>query len=298
MRVVLSLCLVCVIPGPANSQVAFPSNTAMLDCSGLPCAEAELANGKRLRLLIDTGNVNSVVDTAVAKELGLSTIPVTGSDGKVVTGYSRGVLPNVLLGAGSLGDVKVLVMDLASYIKADKMPACDGTLAYTAFKDRLLQLDYPKRQVRVSRPLTSAVACATFCGNLSTPSFGKRGPPILVATGFSINNHEVTAQIDTLFNGTLLIYPTSVDKLGLTRAAQTEKKRFFNYTDDGVDMLEGRAENEAFGKSVLARNTTVYFATPAVHLPDGMFDATVGQELLEHSVVSLDLHNMKMWMTE
>jgi hypothetical protein len=150
----------------------------------------------------------------------------------------------------------------------------------------------------VSQPLAAAAACAGSCGNLSTPTFGKKGPPILAATGFSINNQPVTAQIDTLFSGTLLVYPTSVNKLGLTKAAQTGKKRFFNYTDDGVDMLEGRAETEAFGKSVLARNTTVYFATPAVHLPDGMFDATVGHELLRNSVVSLDLHNMKMWMTE
>jgi hypothetical protein len=36
---------------------------------------------------------------------------------------------------------------------------------------------------------------------------------------------------------------------------------------------------------------TVYFPTPGVHEPDGLFDATIGLELMPDSVVSLDFHN-------
>ena len=85
----------------------------MLDCSGLPCAEVTLASGKHLRLLIDTGNVASVLDKAVAKDIGLETTPVMASDGKPVTAYSRAVLPGVKIGDALLGDVRILVMDLA-----------------------------------------------------------------------------------------------------------------------------------------------------------------------------------------
>jgi predicted aspartyl protease len=87
----------------------------MLDCSGLPCVDATLANGKQLRLLIDTGNVNSALDTAVAKEAGLTVTPINGRDGKPA-GYGRSVLPAVKAGDGSLGDLKVLVLDLSDYI--------------------------------------------------------------------------------------------------------------------------------------------------------------------------------------
>lgn len=281
-----------------QAQSVALGGTAMLDCKGLPCVDVVLAGGKHLRMLIDTGDVSSLVDTAVANDLGLELSPVSGADGKPVAGYSRTVLTGVKLGDASLGDVKVLVMDIATDIQRDRIPAADGTLAYTAFKDRILEMDYKRHQVRISQPLTAPVSCPGFCGTLSTPTFGKQGPPIVVSTGFSINEQSVTAQIDTLYSGSMLIYPTSVDKLGLKEKAQTTQKRFFNYTDDGVDMLEAKASAESFGKTVLAPDPAVYFATAAVHLPDGMFDATVGHELMRNSVVSFDFHDMQMWMAQ
>jgi hypothetical protein len=281
----------------AADQISL-SGAPMLDCSGSPCVEVVLASGKHLRLLVDTGNVNSLIDGAVAKEMGLTLAPVNGADGKPLTGYSRSTLAGIKLGDASLGDIKVLVMDLASYIKRDRFPASDGTLAYTAFKDRVLELDYKHREVRISQPLTTPVPCPEFCGTLTTPTFGKQGPPIVVATGFSINGQPVTAQIDTAFTGSMLIYPTSIEKLGLKALAQTTQKRFFSYTDDGVDMLQAKASAVGFGKTTLAHDSAVYFATAAVHLPDGMFDATVGHELFQHSVLTLDFHDKQMWMVE
>jgi len=278
------------------AQVPALAGGAMLECSGLPCVDVTLANGKHLRLLIDTGNVNSVLDTAVAKGLGLELLPLNGKDGKPVGGFGRTVLPGVKVGEGALGDLKVLVMDLAADIKRARMPVADGTLAYTAFKDRVLELDYVKRHVRFSEKLSTQIACPRFCGTLTLPTFGKQGPPIVVATGFSVNQKPITAQIDTLFSGTMLIYPTSVDKLGLSEAAQSQKKRFFAYTDDGVEMQEATAKTESFGKAALAKDAPLYFAGPGVHLPDGMFDGTVGHALFEHSVLTLDFHAMKVWL--
>ena len=282
----------------ALAQVPGLSGTTMLDCSGLPCVEVTLATGRHLRLLVDTGNVNSVLDTAVAKEAQLVVTPVKDRDGKPVADYGRSLLAGVKLGDASLGDVKVLVMDVAGYVKRDRMPAADGTLAYTAFKDRILELDYLRRTVRVSEPLSSELPCPGFCATLTTPTFGKQGPPIIVSSGFSVNEKPITAQIDTLFSGTMLIYPPSVEKLALAEVARTTRKRFFKYTDDGVEMLEAQSRVEGFGERRLVSSAPLYFATPAVHQPDGMFDATVGHALFQHSVLSLDFHDMKLWMTE
>ncbi|HXN74631.1 MAG TPA: retropepsin-like aspartic protease [Candidatus Acidoferrales bacterium] len=282
----------------AKGQVPTLRGDKMLDCSGLPCVDVTLASGKHLRLLVDTGNVNSVIDTEVAKSLGLAVAPAKGADGKPLSGYGISVLTGVKLGDASLGDVKIVVMDLATDVKADHMPTADGALAYTAFKDRLLELDYVRRTVRFSDPLTAELACPGFCGTMTTPTFGKRGPPIIVSTGFSVNAKPITAQIDTLFSGTMLIYPPSVKKLDLSEEAKTTKKQLFKYTDGGVDMMEAQSKTEAFGTLVLAKNAPLYFATSAVHLPDDLFDATVGHELFEHSVLSLDFHDMKLWMTK
>ena len=68
-------------------------------------------------------------------------------------------------------------------------------------------------------------------------------------------------------------------EISLTPESQTSKKQFFKYTDDGVDMLEAQATTESFGDRVLAKPAPLFLATPSVHLPDGLFDATVGHAL-------------------
>jgi hypothetical protein len=250
--------------------------------------------GKKIRLLIDTGNVNSVLDSTVAKELGLAVDPILGRDGKPLAGYSSSALKGLKLGDSGFGDLKVVVMDLAADIKRDRMPVSDGTIAYTAFKDRLLVIDYKKQQLSFSEKLTVEIPCTNSCGTMTTPTFGKKGPPILVTTGFEVNGKPISAQIDTLFTGTMLIYPTSIEKLALSDVAKSDRKQFFKFTDDGVEMVEGTAKTESFGNKILADNAPLYFATPAVHLPDGMFDGTVGHALFKSSVLWLDFRDMKM----
>jgi len=268
----------------------------LLDCSGLPCVDATLQSGRKIRLLIDTGNVNSVVDSTVAKELGITVDPLLGRDGKPRAGYGSSVLQDLRLGDSEFGDLRVVVMDLATDIKRGRMPVSDGTVAYTAFKDRLLVIDYQKHRLSYSEKLSAAIPCGDSCGTMTTPTFGKKGPSILVTTGFEVNGKPISAQIDTLFAGSMLIYPTSIEKLELKDAAKSERKQFFNFTDDGVEMIEGTAKSESFGEKMLAVNAPLYFATPAVHLPDGMFDGTVGHALFKSSVLWLDLHDMKMRM--
>ena len=53
-------------------------------------------------------------------------------------------------------------------------------------------------------------------------------------------------------------------------------------------MVRGNAAEESFGDQLLMANAPLYFATPKVHAPDGMFDGTVGSALFEGHVVSLD----------
>jgi hypothetical protein len=111
-----------------------------------------------------------------------------------------------------------------------------------------------------------------------------------------VNGKPVTVQIDTLYTGSMLIYPTSVQKLGLPAQENSAKKRNFPFTDGGVEMIEGRAATESFGTTVLKQDSTLYFATPKVHAPDGMFDGTVGHELFTGHVLTFDFHTHRFWM--
>jgi Aspartyl protease len=294
----LMLCMAVAVAGgaPLSAQTA-ATGVPLLECSGLPCVDVTVAGGKHLKMLIDTGNVNSVLDRTIAEGIGIILQPVKGPDGKPYPGYASGTIPNIRVGDVALGDIKMLVVNLKSSIDKGVMPAADGALAYTAFKDRVLTIDYMNHRVNVSGVLKAAAPCPQSCGTITNPTFGKQGPPIVVTTGFQLNGKPLTMQIDTLYEGTMLIYPTSVDKLGLAGQQSSAKTRMFPFTDGGVPMMESTATKESFENQLLRKNATLYFATPKVHLPDGMFDGTVGNELFLGHVLTLDFHANRFWMS-
>ena len=294
----LMLCMAVAVAGgaPLSAQTA-ATGVPLLECSGLPCVDVTVAGGKHLKMLIDTGNVNSVLDRTMAEGIGIILQPVKGPDGKPYPGYASGTIPNIRVGDVALGDIKMLVVNLKSSIDKGVMPAADGALAYTAFKDRVLTIDYMNHRVNVSGVLKAAAPCPQSCGTITNPTFGKQGPPIVVTTGFQLNGKPLTMQIDTLYEGTMLIYPTSVDKLGLAGQQSSAKTRMFPFTDGGVPMMESTASKESFENQLLRKNATLYFATPKVHLPDGMFDGTVGNELFLGHVLTLDFHGNRFWMS-
>jgi hypothetical protein len=278
-------------PAQGTSAIKFVAEVPLLDCGGVPCVEARIGEGKPLRLGLDTGDVDSVLDKSVADDAGLK--PTRPMPAGAPTGMFRTEIPVVHVGPATLHNAPALSMGLAEMIGQKQMPDVSGTLAYTAFKDRVLQIDFVAHKVRISEVQTTATPCSEACDKFSFITFGKKGPPIIVAQGFEINGKNVTAQIDTMFTGTLLVYTSSIDKMGLTEAAKTEKTEHFPFTDGGVDMKVAPAEKESFhGLSLGVSAPLVYFPTPDVHEPDGLFDATVGLGLFYGSVVTFDFHGM------
>jgi hypothetical protein len=273
------------------------AEVALLDCEGTPCIDASIGAGpdtvQRVRLAIDTGNVDSVIDTRVARAAGLQPIGAVpqGAPG----GMFRTAIPEVRVGKLTLNVSQAFGMELSEMIERRQIPHVDGTLAYTAFADRVLELDFAGHQLRISAPRDGAAECGKGCGKMSLIPFGKGGPPILVAEGFAIGGRPVTAQVDTMYTGSLLVYTASIAKLGLSTEAKTEKNEMFPLTDGGVAMRVAPAKSETFdGVELMGSAAKVYFPTPDVHEPDGLFDATVGLALLQNAVVTLDFHFMTL----
>jgi hypothetical protein len=237
-----------------------------------------------------------MLSSSSAKELGLSLRPVQGRDGKPLPEYSAATLRGLRIGDVSLGDLKVLVVNLEPDIRKGVLPTADGFLTYPVFDGRVLTMDYKAHRVAVSEKLTTDMPCPHFCGLIATPTFGKEGPPIITTTGFQVNGKPIVVQIDTLYSGSMLIYPTSVDKLGLQDQQTSTKTRSFPFTDGGVKMIEGTSAIESFGNQKLTSKGSLYFATSEVHLPDGMFDGTVGHELFIGRVLSFDFRSHHFWM--
>jgi hypothetical protein len=274
-----------------HAAVKFAVEVPLLDCDGTPCVEARIGAGKPMRFGIDTGNVDSVVDAKIAQEAGLkpSQPPKKGTP----SGMFLTTMPAVHIGGLTLTKVAALGMDLSEMISQKQMPHVAGTLAYPAFTDRIVQLDFAAHKMRISEALTAPVPCSGTCGQISLVNFGKEGPPIVVAEGFEINGESVSAQVDTMYTGSMLIYTTSIEKLSLSGVAKSTETRFFPLTDGGVEMKVAPAQKEGFrGTTLLQDGAKVYFPTETVHEPDGLFDATVGLELFRDAIVTLDFHDM------
>jgi predicted aspartyl protease len=269
----------------------FAAEVPLLDCDGTPCIEARIGEDKALKLAIDTGNTDSLLDKAVADEVGLK--PTKTMPAGAPAGLFQTTIPAVHIGSVTLREVRALSLALSDMISQKQMPDVAGTLAYTAFKDRVLQIDFVAHKVRISEVLAKSGECAGECDKLSLITFGKKGPQVVVAQGFAINGKAVAAQVDTMYTGTMVVYSTAIDKLGLTDAAKTNKTENFPFTDGGVDMKPAPAQAESFrGEALGVSAPIVYFPTPDVHEPDGLFDATVGLGLFYGSVLTLDFRDM------
>jgi len=274
-----------------GSGMKFAAEVPLLDCDGVPCVEARIGGGPTLKVGIDTGNVDSVLESSLAKGADLKA--VGSMPPGAPEGMFRTVIPAIRVGGVTLENVPTLAIALGDMIAQNQMPHVDGTLAYTAFKDRVLQLDFAAHKLRISELLSSAVKCESPCDKISLIKFGKEGPPIVVAEGFGINGQAVSAQVDTMYTGTMLIYTAAIEKLQLGDAAKTTKSREFPLTDGGVQMKEAVTQKETFHDMALGpRLPLVYFPTPDVHEPDGMFDATVGLELFYGAVLTVDFHDL------
>lgn len=267
------------------------TRVAMLDCEGLPCVTVQLSATHSVKLLFDSGNAVSILDIRRAQALGLPLAPYRNRSGQLVPGVFLAQVRGAKLGGITLPLMRIAVMGLSQA----GMPPSDGSLSYVVFKDRAVTLDYVHRLITVADPGAPA-ATPGDSGLLTYPTFGAKGPPIVATTGFEVDGRAITVQVDTLYTGTLLIYPTSVAKLGLDSQSASVQRRRFPFTDGGVDMIEGKALKESFAGKDLLTNGPLYFATPKVHAPDGMFDGTVGARLFAGHRVTFDFHANRFWI--
>jgi len=294
LRVVAAVCSGFLILSATESVSAAPAEVTLgfTPCGGMICIPVTLADGRRHVLLLDTGNVNSWLMADTARGLGLKLEPLE-HDGKVVSGIFRlGTQPVSLEGRTLSGGFLAISREEAGELP----PEVEGALAYTLFRDKVLQVDYPHLTVRMLEPQDQGAATAG--SELKLVTFGKEGPPIVVGGGFSVNGRVVDAQIDTCYTGTLLLYDRAIGGLGLEGVAAHARPKYFPYTDGGVNMNEATLQSVAFGPYVLLHPPArIYFPGTGrnpVHQPDGLFEATVGNALFAHSVVTLDFHAMKI----
>jgi hypothetical protein len=296
MRIMILTCVFvgCVF-ALATSYAASPQFVAEIpfdSCKGMICVKARMDGEDPLTLLLDTGDALNIISVERAKSYGWSLQPHIGRNGKTSPGVFDTGSHTLTLGGVSQ---PTTFMALSS-ADLGSQGLYEGSLVYTFFRDRILQIDYPHHLLRVSAVLSGDTEGVKARGRLSIVNFHTWGPPIVTGGPFTINGKQVQAQIDTGFTGTMLIYTKAIASLGLSEIAKRQGlNEVFPFTDGGVTMKAVKAQREGFADSVIeAKSPLVYFPTPKVHEPDSPFDATVGNAFFKNCIVTLDFHDMTL----
>jgi len=287
-------------PSPVVEVPPRMVDVPLLDCSGLPCVELTAGSGKTLRLLIDLGEANAYLETKAAQTLGLDLQSLKGSDGGDISEVQQTVVPGARLGDLPLGDFPFMVLDTTPQPdkpgeKTEPLPG-DGALTYRAFQNRMVEMDLAKRVLRISEPQTAAQPCPHECSDLVIKHVGHWGPVTLTAAGFTVNGQPVEVQLDTLFTGTMLIYPESVEKLALKKESKAKAKEPFPYTQGGLKLARGDGGAVSFRGIPLLQDGPLYFGTKGTNLPAVQYDATVGLGVLGRATATFDFKGMQFWM--
>ena len=164
--------------------------------------------------LLDTAVAPSVVDLALARELGLAVrddVPgeAAGQGSEGGTFYPS-ELPEVWLGELEVGDVEAVAADLSRLGSKLNRPL-HAILGQSFFEGRVVQLDYRNRRVRLDphgfeRGLRADIEGAADLTPVVTVQVNAASVPVVLDTGSSL---------------TLGIYVESVEQLGLARGART-----------------------------------------------------------------------------
>lgn len=268
----------------------------LLDCAGLPCVELTTGAGKTLRLLIDLGEANAYLDIKAAQSLAVDLQALKGSEGGDINQVQQTVVPGAHLGDLPLGDFPFMVLDTTPQPgklgeKTEPLPG-DGALTYGAFQNRIVQIDVRNRILRISEPQTDSQPCSQPCTSLAIKHVGHWGPVTLTTSGFAVNGQPTDVQIDTLFAGTMLIYPAAIEKLGLKKESKAKPKEVFPYLQGGMKLARSDTGTVSFEGTPLLQDGPLYFGTKDASLPDVSFDATIGMGILSRATATFDFKGM------
>jgi hypothetical protein len=289
-----SLSLYCLAALPLVADAAplsYGSDVPYTPCDGAICIQVTLSDHKSHTFLLDTSYNHSSLSESAARALGWKLTPYS-SKGQAVPGYFLTDAPEAVGFAGvqSSADFLVTTKD-----PKDAPTTYEGTLDYTFFKDRVLQIDYKHQVIRVSQLLKPDEHPKPGKGLLKLVNFHDWGPPIVVGGPFTVDDKTLEAQIDTSYTGSLLLFSGAEKSFGYEKLASEAKPRNFPITDGGVDMLGAQVDSVGFAGTVLAHPATVYFPTPKVHQPyQERFQGTVGNEFFIGTVLTLDFHDMTL----
>jgi hypothetical protein len=229
--------------------------------------------------LLDVAVAPSVVDMALARELGLpidETAPgeAAGQGAGTATFYPS-ELPDLQIGEHLVGIIEAVAADLAP-LGARLGRPLHAILGQSFFEGRVVQFDYARQQVTLNP--------TTVEEGFSMPIEGAADlTPVVPVT---VNGREVPVMLDTGSSLTLGIYLDAVDDLGLATARDAATPRTIVGARGEDEAYEGMVDSLAVGDVRLERVTTVFLPRPADDPTRAL--GNLGNGFLQHTILTLD----------
>ena len=242
-------------------------------------------------MLLDTGVDPSVIDLNTAKgiDLKLAAVGEQGKGGGTETNLTYETrLPFLKLGGLAATDIRALAADLSKTSEALGKPI-HGVLGYSLLKDRVVQIDYPKRVARFF-PNSPFLKTAHRPNNskLTTVSFHYRDD--ILVEEVSVNGKKVTANLDTGSSSSFQLTPAAVVALGLEtqvgKAQVSESVGFNGLTEN----REGKIKNVTIGGISVDAPTVVFYGKGTGH-DEETWGIRIGNAFLQDFVVTIDYQN-------
>ena len=155
----------------------------------------------------------------------------------------------------------------------------------------MLQIDFPARKLRLlgSSPGATASSSAPIVWRPYQPGT----PPLVTVDGLRIGGRTVSAQVDTFFAGSLILFSDKVAGLE-TPGARDVPGVYFEQAKLPAARLK---EAVSLGGAEYPAGQPVYMAGKGAHLPQTEIAAVLGNAFFRDSVLTLDFQNDRLIVT-
>ena len=239
-------------------------------------------------MLLDTGTNVSAVDLASAREIGLK-VGTTGFQG---TGGGTDKnpaymteLPLIQVGELVARDTVAAAIDL-SKLSQRLGRSIHGVLGYTLLKNRIVEIDYPRRAVRFysSSPIGSSELKQKNANTIALPFRLVDRIPII---DVYVNGKKITAVVDTGSSLMFSLKPKAISRLGLQEEAdRAQPDTAVGYNGEAL-VRNGKINRLSVGEIVLEMPDVTFLMKGMGH-DDSSSEGSIGNVFLKDFVVTFD----------
>ena len=275
-------------PGMVELSFDFSQGVIILD--------VDYGGTRPAKVALDTGDADSLLDLDAARAIGLpldmKDLKGAGSGEGAVTFYKTDP-PRAKLGAAEFPGKGLIVMPVAKNLLEDSGIRCEGTLGYEFFKDRVVQIDYPERKLRLYAAAPKGdIRGATEGADLPIQwrQYHSQSPQLITTDQLRIGEHAIPAQIDTCFAHSLILFTTKLPWLETRPTSEVEAVHYEEATLQPATVLAP----VALGNLHFKTNPLAYLARADAHVPETDIAAVIGNRFFEAGVLTLDFRTGRL----